>query len=296
MKPLVSVVIPVLADPAGLESCLGALSTQTFPEDRCEIIVVNNGPAGSVERVCDKFARVRTTFELKPTSYAARNTGIGLARGDIFAFTDADCIPSPDWIANGVDALARHPDCGLVGGRIEVFPRRPGQPTAIELYDLLYGLDQARYIQQGRFAATANLFTRRSVFDDVGLFDANIKSGGDLLWGQRVSRRYPLVYCENVSVRHPAKSSVAALYRRCTRIVGGMHDLQRRGISCSYTGMGENLLRDALPPLRASARALSNSGLGNASKRIRLVGVLFLVQYAQLLERTRLALGKPSRR
>ena len=40
---------------------------------------------------------VRTAVDRGPAP--ARNLGVSLARGDIIAFTDSDCRPTPDWLA-----------------------------------------------------------------------------------------------------------------------------------------------------------------------------------------------------
>jgi cellulose synthase/poly-beta-1,6-N-acetylglucosamine synthase-like glycosyltransferase len=48
-----------------------------------------------------------------------------MARGEIVAFTDSDCIPATDWIEKGVDNLLRIPNCGLVAGEIAVFFKDP---------------------------------------------------------------------------------------------------------------------------------------------------------------------------
>jgi glycosyltransferase involved in cell wall biosynthesis len=75
-----------------------------------------NGSEESIEPIVAQCKQARTGFEARPGSYAARNTGIELARGDILAFTDADCLPAADWIEHGLAALQRVENCGL-GGR-----------------------------------------------------------------------------------------------------------------------------------------------------------------------------------
>jgi cellulose synthase/poly-beta-1,6-N-acetylglucosamine synthase-like glycosyltransferase len=42
MTPLVSVIIPVYNDPTGIDACLAAFTVQTYPQDRYEVIVVDN--------------------------------------------------------------------------------------------------------------------------------------------------------------------------------------------------------------------------------------------------------------
>jgi len=45
--PFVSVIIPVYNDNSRLQTCLDALGHQTYPSDRLEVIVVDNGSCTS---------------------------------------------------------------------------------------------------------------------------------------------------------------------------------------------------------------------------------------------------------
>src|SRR5690606_20439025 len=171
-RPYVSVIIPVYNDPARLRLCLEALDRQSYPADRYEVLVVDNGSEPPVRDVlAEVLARrphVRLLEEARPGSYAARNLGISEARGDILAFTDSDCIPEARWIEEGVRALRNLPDGGLVGGRIEVFAADPARPRAVELYEMAVAFDQRKNIEVRRFAVTANAFTTRGVVERIG--------------------------------------------------------------------------------------------------------------------------------
>jgi GT2 family glycosyltransferase len=219
-----------------------------------------------------------------------------LAQGGTIAFTDADCIPSPDWIENGVAHLLPSPHCGLVGGKIELFFKNPAHLTAVELYERLMTFRQEANIKDGRYSAGANLFTFKSVFEHVGLFDPEIKSGGDIEWGQRVSSfGYELIYAEDCRVAHPARSTFGQLYRRVTRLIGGFYDWSRKK-PVLYRGLGRGFLIDALPPIRKSIAVWRSHELKTTSDRIKVVAVLFFIQYVQVWERLRLMAGGTSRR
>src|SRR5262245_5241730 len=132
----VSVIIPVYNDIARLAVCLDALAQQSYPADRLEIIVVDNGSTPPVaQALAQQYPRVTFAHEPTPGSYAARNRGIQLATGTVIAFTDSDCIPSPDWIESGAAALSGTPHCGLAAGRIDMFYVNPERPSAVELYE-----------------------------------------------------------------------------------------------------------------------------------------------------------------
>ena len=106
--PFVSVVIPVLNDRDRLNLCLRALEKQSYPRDAFEVVVVDNGSDRPVGDVALSAVRVAVLSEPQPGSYAARNTGIRQAKGEMVAFTDSDCIPHEDWLRRGVEHLRAH--------------------------------------------------------------------------------------------------------------------------------------------------------------------------------------------
>lgn len=86
--------IPHLNDLPRLRACLAALERQTYPTDRYEVLVVDNGSDGEVAAAVAAFPHAVLAREERRSSYAARNRGLSLARGAIIAFTDSDCIPA----------------------------------------------------------------------------------------------------------------------------------------------------------------------------------------------------------
>ena len=227
-KPLVSVIIPVFNDSQRLQKCLAALDKQTYPKERYEVIVVDNASEDNIAQVVDRFQQATYTYESQSGSYAARNRGIELARGEILAFTDSDCLPASGWIEQGVQALVSEPQCAIVGGKIELFFRDENDLTAVELYEKLMAFPQKRHIEKKHFTPTANLFTFKSMFQQVGSFNQNLKSNGDREWCQRCfAQGYQLKYAERALVLHPARYSLAQIYRRHLRIGGGRADAYR---------------------------------------------------------------------
>src|SRR6056297_2744809 len=107
--PFVSVIIPVFHDWDSLTVCLQALSDQTYPQQKFEVIVVNNDPDDNPQ-LCPKLPNLRLLDENTPGSYAARNTGIRAAYGQVLGFCDADCIPELDWIEQGIQDLQSSPE------------------------------------------------------------------------------------------------------------------------------------------------------------------------------------------
>jgi glycosyltransferase involved in cell wall biosynthesis len=288
--PFVSVIIPVYNDSVRLTKCLHALDRQTYPSDRYEILVIDNGSTQSIDMLVGEHANARAALEPKPGSYAARNKGLSVARGEVIAFTDSDCIPSPQWIAQGVEALLGNKEGGLVGGGIQVFPADPRRATAVELYDLVRGLVQKDYVHSG-FAVTANLFTFRHVIETVGPFDAELKSGGDAEWGQRaVARGFRFVYAEAASIAHPARRTLGQIYDKVARVTGGCHQVHQNDPVHVPLRYRLAWSRHEFGTIRTDPR------LRSRRERLRALAVQCFVEFVRVFERNRLRLGGKPRR
>jgi glycosyltransferase involved in cell wall biosynthesis len=226
----VSVVIPVRNNASGLFLCLSALKNQVYPVKDFEVLVIDNDSTESLSSVKTTFPSVRWLTDSGPGSFSARNWGLKHARGEIVAFTDSDCIPTPTWLRNGVAALELN-KCTIVGGNVDMIdPEDRGLSVYEHLEIVASGLpDSRRLVEERGFTTTGNFLTWRYLFDRVGLFDATLKSGGDREWVQRaVSHGENLVYCDDVVVRHPRRSSFRDLARKYRRQVGGRMVILKR--------------------------------------------------------------------
>lgn len=294
-RPLVSVIIPVYNDADRLALCLMALDGQTYPRHLVEIVAVDNGSEDDVAEVAERFEGVRLVREPRPGSYAARNRGIIEAEGDIIAFTDADCRPTSTWIERAVRHLVHDPGVGVVGGHIQVVAADPNSPSGVELYEIMTGFPQKRYIEEFRFAATACMFTRMSVFDSVGLFNEELMSGGDREWGMRVhASGFCLRYADDVITVHPARRTLRQLYGKSKRRHAGARDLNRS--SHTLRTSGRRLLRNLVPPVRTAWRMFGDDRVPTTWSWIRLVLVLVLVRLMSVFFTLRFAVGGKSPR
>jgi glycosyltransferase involved in cell wall biosynthesis len=312
----VSVVIPVFNDNERLKLCLQALSQQTYEQSKFEVIVVDNGSDSldEVKSVVAPYDNVLLAQETVPGSYAARNRGISLAKGEILAFTDADCIPANDWIESGVQRLLANPDCGLVAGNIQVFPKDVHRPTAVELFEIATAFPQEHHLKTLNYGATANLFTFRSVIQQVGGFNQELKSGGDLDWGRRVyDAGYQQIYAENVCVAHPARASLNQIRQKVVRLAGGHYDLLNRNLyhffykdSWFFALSNQKLLpsaahksliflivlfQDLIPPVMYVMSVFKNPKLSTLSEKIKVSLVILFVRYTSAWAKIRLRAG-----
>ncbi|NEZ56151.1 glycosyltransferase [Adonisia turfae] len=290
--PFVSIIIPVYNSNKFLGNCLAALSKQTYAKDRYEIIVVDNNSTETVSDVTNDFEQVTLTHESQPGSYIARNKGLSLAKGDVIAFTDADCIPTPTWLENGVAVLLSEPNVGLVAGHIDLFAEDANNPNPYELYEIIaLGFPQDQFLENGQFGVTANLFTFSHVIKAVGDFDKTLKSGGDKQWGQRVfNTGYRQLYAKDACVKHPTRNTWDDLYKRCTRIMGGRYDAIKTG-KTTQLALLIDFISFLKPPVRFFIRTWQDKRLRTPRQKIQFTTVMLRLRGAAIKERMRLQFG-----
>ena len=300
-RPFVSVIIPVYNDRKRLILCLNALEEQSYPKDLYEVITIDNGSDEDINDLSEQYSNVFIFTEDIPGSYAARNKGIAKAKGTIFAFTDADCIPKFNWIEKGVEKFLQTPNCGLVGGKIDLFFQNSSYPTAVEIYESIeMDFPQETLLVEQRYAFTANVFTSKQVMDDVGIFNNRLKSGGDREWGRRIfNAGYEQVFAQEACVKHPARYSIWQLYKRITRINGGNFDASKGNISFKgkVTALCKDLMLAITPPFRSLFRIWTQEKrLSTNKQRFQFILVMLFVRYVSAWERIRLRLGGSSKR
>ena len=113
----VSVIVAFLNEEPYLEQCLQALLGQDFPREEYEVIFVDNGSRDGSAEIVRRYPDVHLMEEQRPGHYAARNTGLAVARGELIAFTDGDCAPSRGWLRQICEGMSRTGAAMALGSR-----------------------------------------------------------------------------------------------------------------------------------------------------------------------------------
>lgn len=222
MTKKISVIIPFFGRTDQLHMCLSALDAQTIPSEEFEVIVVDNGSPHDLRALQQRFPTVRWLYEERHGSFAARNRGIETATGHLLAFTDSDCLPTPTWLHEGA-ALLESGAATVVGGRVAYLDSGARELNTAERFEEeFFLLHKQKYLVEAlNVSATANLFTFKSAFDRVGLFDMALLNLADGDWTQRAVRRGEVLrYSETAVVLHPRRSTFREIQLKVRRTAG----------------------------------------------------------------------------
>jgi glycosyltransferase involved in cell wall biosynthesis len=291
-SPLFSIIVPVFNQWDLVPGLLACLKAQSLPREHFEVLLVDNG-SDNVPAPDNEPEFVSRLFCPAPGSYATRNLGAAHARGKLLAFTDADCQPHPEWLRE-ISVLwnSLGSEKVIVAGAITIVPRDKARMNYAELYDTVMGIPQQNYVRRG-YGATANLTVAKTVFDQLGGFDARRFSGGDAEFCRRAAAQagISLHYGADAVVFHPARDSMDALLTKVRRIKGG------QVTAGSVYKRVENVFRAFLPPSHACRRALRSRSF-TWSQRLTVCLIQMRLWLAGMAEVVRLLVfrRKPERR
>jgi GT2 family glycosyltransferase len=215
----ITVVIPNWNGERFLSTCLASLREQTFKD--FETVVVDNGSTDrSVALVGHSFPEVRVVLLGENRGFsAAVNAGIRASRAEYVALLNNDTETDPGWLKTLVRAAEAHPEAGLFATKLIDFHDRrllDGAGDALRRSGLPYRLghgepDRGQYDRSGFVlsACAAAAVYRRSMLDDVGLFDEDFFAyceDGDLSMRAQLAG-YRCLYVPEAVVYHMGSAS-----------------------------------------------------------------------------------------
>jgi GT2 family glycosyltransferase len=179
--PMVSVVVTVRDDERTIAACLESISRLQYPN--YEVIVIDDASRDRSVEIAAAAPGVRLMRQLSRAGLGTiRNAALHVARGDLIAFTLADCVVDADWLTLAVRAITEDA-CDAVGGPI--FPSQAERGVAAHVLAAIEKIGETAGAKQssGEHAvqlADRNMLVRKSSLIAVGGFDARfIDEGGD---------------------------------------------------------------------------------------------------------------------
>ena len=206
---MISVIVPVYNSEKTIKECIKSILNQTYKD--YDIIIVDNNSKDSTAKIIKKYPVKYLFYDKIQSSYAARNFGIENAKGEIIAFTDADCIADKNWLK---DAMKHFKDKNIVcvGGNI-----KSTKPTNyIEEY-----LAEKEALTNKKidyflpYPKTANAFYRKEIFNKIGLFEEWVSGGdADLCWRMQLETKYKLKLVDDCIVKHNHRSTLRSMFNQ----------------------------------------------------------------------------------
>jgi GT2 family glycosyltransferase len=283
---LVSVIVPHLNDYDNLDACLTLLQGQSFPGDRIEVIVADNGSSRGLDAVRQIVGSRGLVIDVAERGAGpARNAGVRASRGEAIAFLDSDCRPDRRWLEEGLAELEL---ADFAGGRVDVLVEDPRRMTAAEAFESVFAFRNERYVKNLNFTVTASMFVWRSVFDAVGGFVNGVAEDKD--WCLRAGRQgYRIRFAPKSIVGHPARRTMPELKRKWRRLVlesyeGARHD----------RGRARFLLRQWAALFAVAPQAflpLASKRLGGIRNRLAAIGALAELRAYRLVIAHKAVLG-----
>ncbi len=193
----VSVIIPAYNAERWIRRAIDSVLRQTVAP--IEVWVVDDGSTDGTKRVLREYRNtVRYLHQTNAGPSAARNLGIDNVRSDWIAFLDAD----DEWLPHKIESQLRvlrenvhirWCSCACLGASNGITPSRSlredrGQgsttPTVQRYFSAVLG---------GVTFQTSSFVIHRSVFEQVGRFDPDLRSGEDVDMWCRIAFRYPWI-------------------------------------------------------------------------------------------------------
>ncbi len=196
-KPIISIVMATYNRSDLLELQLEAFLNQNISGEEFEVVIINDGSPDDTELVLanwkNKLPNLRFYTQKNSGPAVARNKGVEIARGDIIAFTDDDCIVDSDWLEKILTRF-KNEEVNVVEG-LTYTNRELRTPLTHQIENLKWN----------PVIPTCNAAYRKSFFKELGGFDEHFpfphNEDTELAW--RVHEKGEVVFDEQMRVYHP---------------------------------------------------------------------------------------------
>lgn len=186
MIPKISVVIAAYNEEKLIAKCIEAIQKQTYPKERFELIIVDNGSKDKTAEICKKMGvKVYTYTEVQGCG-PSREYGKSKADGSIIVFTDADSFVPPDWLERIYKAL-ENPKVYMLSGR-----PIPDEKSFLTQFIFLYyhWFYLVNYVFGKPLVWGSTMAIKRSAYEAVNGIDTQMLSSDDWDLAIRIQKRF----------------------------------------------------------------------------------------------------------
>ena len=203
-----SIIIPAKNEEKYLAGCLDSINAVTYPADRFEVLVIDNGSTDrTVEIARDKGAKVYSQPDL--TISGLRNYGANHAQGRVLAFIDADCTVSNSWLDDAAVYLDR--------SDIAAYGSAPVVPVDATWVQRVWFLVRKKkdLIEDVKWLESMNLFVPVEMFRAINGFNEYLITCEDYELSTRLRTKGRIVSDQRIlAIHHGEAASVAQFFRK----------------------------------------------------------------------------------
>lgn len=260
-NPEVSIIIPVYNGSNYLREAIDSALAQSY--ENIEVIVVNDGSDdnGATESVASSYGKRICYFAKENGGVAsALNKGIREMRGKYFSWLSHDDLYLPNKVGVQIERLKSVGPETVLYSDFDMIDKDSAFITRIELPHIEPWNFRASLVSDVNIHGCTLLIPRRC-FDDVGLFDENLKTTQDYDMWFRMSARYDFVHMPEVLV-HSRAHSMQGQVR--------LDALHKKESESLYRGFLETIHNERLFPVGiAGARYMLTSAISLEKKNLR---------------------------
>ncbi len=209
-----SVIVPAYQAWATLPDALEALRREVDRPDR-ELVLIESSGTFTSEELARRWPWARiVALRERTLPGRARNLALDEARGELFAFTDADAVPEPGWLDALEEALG--PEVDAVAGSVLNGTPKSAVGTTGYLLEFVEWVPGRK--GKPRYGVTCNLLVRRDAFERVGGFPAEVWPGEDTIFTFRLAEQGRLGFAPRARVRHLNRTGLRDFVRHQYRL------------------------------------------------------------------------------
>jgi GT2 family glycosyltransferase len=229
--PFFSVIVPTHSRPERLATCLDGLGRLSYPPERFEVIVVDDGSEREPQVEEAGSLRLRVVRQEHAGPAAARNRGAAQADGDHLAFLDDDCVPHAGWLTAFADRFSKLRDPVLGGSTVNGLPDNAFSTASQLLVSYLYAYHRRGETSQPPFFTSNNLALTAASFRRLGGFSTKFRlaAGEDReLCARAVDAGLLLEYVPDAIVAHSHPLGLRSFSRQHFDYGRGAFDFHRQ--------------------------------------------------------------------
>lgn len=229
MNDKISIIIPTCDRKDSLKESLFSLACLDYPRNKYEVIVIDDGSTDGTEEMLAKMGE-SLPYSLRYGRFngekgisAARNLGIRMAKGQIFVFTDDDCLFEKRWLTRLLGPFVSN-KVGVVGG-LDQAPEEASFFSKCVGYLFTSfigtgGLRGGNMLRVGRYYPKGcNMAVLREAIGKVGGFDERLGPGEEIELGYRIERAgYQIKFVPKAFVWHKRKTALKAFLQKMFKI------------------------------------------------------------------------------